>query len=67
MLCCYAAEHVLFYCKQLRINNLIIWSNKQMCEGRKRREGVVVHRRDSLKPLQGRMLRLVIGHGMKVS
>jgi len=55
-----------FYCKELRICNLLIWSNKQMWGGRRRREGVVVHRRDSVKPLRGGRLRLVVGHGMKV-
>ena len=55
-----------FYCKELRIYNLLLWSNKQMWGGRRRREGVVVHRRDSFKPQQGSRLRLVVGHGIKV-
>ena len=37
-----------------------------MWGGRRRREGVVVHRRDSVKPQQGSRLRLVVGHGIKV-
>jgi len=39
-----------FYCKELRIYNLLLWSNKQMWGGRRRREGVVVHQRDSVSP-----------------
>jgi hypothetical protein len=44
-------KYIFFNCKELRIYNLLPRSNKQMWGGRRRHEGVVIHRRDSDGPL----------------